>query len=86
MYKDWVGVITSVNRNIWFLLDGGMGFYVPVNERDGFMRNDPYWGVGMPCPGIRTKMSSAGECAIDYLVMLFIATYIECVLLGILIK
>lgn len=47
MYKDWVGVITIVKRNIWFQLDGGMGFYVVVTERDGFMRADPYWGVGV---------------------------------------
>jgi hypothetical protein len=36
-----------------------MVFSLPTTETDGFVRTDPYWGQGIICPGIRTKIAAA---------------------------
>lgn len=59
LLDGWVGIITSIKRNVWFRLDGGLTFYIEVNETDGFSRVDPYWGLGVACPGMRAKLPVA---------------------------
>lgn len=58
MLNGWVGVITGIRKNVWFRVDGGPLFYLEAFERDGFTRTDPFWGLGVACPGMRTRLNS----------------------------
>jgi len=57
MYKGWVGYVMNLQKNVHFVLDGGMGFHIPSTETDGFARTDMYWGPGVTCPGMRSRIS-----------------------------
>ncbi|CAL8122745.1 unnamed protein product [Orchesella dallaii] len=59
LLNGWVGVVTSIKRNVWFRMDGGSIFRVEATERDGFTRADPFWGLGVACPGMRTRLPTA---------------------------
>ncbi|CAG7731793.1 unnamed protein product [Allacma fusca] len=59
LYNNWVGTITNVKRKVWFQMDRGSSFFVETLESDGFMKTDPYWGLGVACPNVRTPFSPA---------------------------
>ncbi|ODM99348.1 E2/E3 hybrid ubiquitin-protein ligase UBE2O [Orchesella cincta] len=56
LHNGWVGVVTCIKRNVWFRMDGGSIFSVEATEKDGFTRADPFWGLGVACPGMRTRL------------------------------